>query len=389
MKLLAALFCFFLVAVNSIAQINKNKLDSIVIHSSLPIDQKENRIKIIVGQVNGKSSSNSGLNIEYTSYGEDQYFYPASTVKLPVVLLTLEWLNEHKSYGINLNSTFELISTYSCHNFINFSDKNDDKITIENCLKKILLVSDNNSYNILFDLLGRDYISKKLKEKGYNKSRIVKSFSGCIDSLLNTKPELNFYNNGNLIYHEDSLIYQSVIEKLPFNAIIGDSIMLDSSSTIPGGKDFSLNNYLPLDEALQMLVGLINPDSNKMWNLTSKQRHLVMYWMSRYPKESNLIQYSNTKQYFDAYKKYLIYGRDSNIKIKSPFRIYNIVGLSYGFATDIAYIRSNDGKQEMYLAATIYSNRDKVMNDNKYDYELVCYPFLKYIGKELYNSIKK
>lgn len=108
--------------------------------------------------------------------------------------------------------------------------------------------------------------------------------------------------------------------------------------------------------------------------------------MSRYPRESKIKAYAQNKQYFDAYKKYLFYGREEKpIKSDSP-RIYNIVGLSYGFATDIAYIKSKNGKKEFFIAATTYSNIDGVMNDNKYDYESIGFPFLKYLAKQVYNK---
>ena len=131
--------------------------------SDLKIDTKKNKIQIIVATpVDLKSHSR---NLNYSSYGlnDEEYFYPASCVKLPIILLALEWLNEHKKDRIKISSEFELISSNACHSFKSISNDKDDILTIENCIKKILLVSDNRSYNSLFDLLGRDYIYAKLK----------------------------------------------------------------------------------------------------------------------------------------------------------------------------------------------------------------------------------
>ncbi|MFX4813573.1 serine hydrolase, partial [Acinetobacter baumannii] len=43
----------------------------------------------------------------------------------------------------------------------------DGRPTIENYIKQIFLVSDNDAFNRLYEFLGQDYIQQKLKEKGY------------------------------------------------------------------------------------------------------------------------------------------------------------------------------------------------------------------------------
>jgi hypothetical protein len=371
------------------AKLDSLALKSIVSNYPSTIDSNKNNVQVIVGNVTKDSKGNKRIVYVNLDSNSTSYFYPASCVKLPVVIIALEWLNEHKKDGVLINSEFELKSNYSCHSFTSLSDDKDDLLTIENCIKKILLVSDNRSYNALFDLLGRDYINLKLKEKGYIKSQIAKSFSGCADSILSIKPSVRFFNKkSETLFSLDSIIYNNPINKLTIDARVGDSLMIDSVTTITGAKDFSMNNYLPLDEGLDMLVQLIYPSKSPTWHITTKQRKFLMYWMSRYPKESKLTTYTSNQQYFDAYKKYLIYGR-TEMDIKSDsLRIYNIVGLAYGFATDIAYLKSTNQKVECFIAATTYSNNDGVMNDNKYDYQTIGFPFLKYLGTEIFNRLK-
>jgi hypothetical protein len=389
--LLLLSICFLFSAKSNSQNTSKNKIDlkRIVAESPVAIDISANKLQIIVGEI--QKSKSSKIDITYTKLGvqSEGYFYPASCVKLPLVILALEWLNEHRDANITISSPFELVSGVNCHSFKSIGDSYDDILTIENCIKKILLVSDNRSYNALFDLLGRDYINSKLKEKGYTKTQIVKSFSGCHDSLLNFKPALNFLNDKHeIIFHLDSLNYVNPISKLPIDAKVGDSIMIDSITTLSGAKDFSFNNYLPLEEGIDMLIQLIYPSEKPKWEITAKQRQFLMYWMSRYPRESKIKIYTSGKQYFDAYKKYLFYGRGEKPIKSDSLRIYNIVGLSYGFATDIAYVKSKSGRKEYFIAATTYSNVDGVMNDNKYDYETIGFPFLKYLGRQIYNQRK-
>ncbi|WP_432712647.1 serine hydrolase, partial [Pedobacter sp.] len=110
------------------------------------------------------------------SYNLDDhhYFYPASTVKLAAVIFALEKVNELKIKGLNANSTMITDS-----NFIG-QTKVDKDLTAENGLpsighyiKKILLTSDNDAFNRLFEFIGRAELNAKLTKYGLNNSRIL------------------------------------------------------------------------------------------------------------------------------------------------------------------------------------------------------------------------
>ena len=66
-------------------------------------------------------------------------------------------------------------------------------------------------------------------------------------------------------------------------------------------------------------------------------------------------------------------------------KIFNKIGLAYGFTIDNAYIVDLDNNVEFFLTAVIYSNSNEVMNDNVYDYEDVSIPFLSKLGRAIYS----
>ena len=69
---------------------------------------------------------------------------------------------------------------------------------------------------------------------------------------------------------------------------------------------------------------------------------------------------------------------DSNI------RIFNKEGDAYGFLTDVSYFVDFKNNVEFFLSANIYCNSDGIFNDDQYDYETVGYPFLKNLGRVIY-----
>lgn len=100
------------------------------------------------------------------------------------------------------------------------------------------------------------------------------------------------------------------------------------------------------------------------------------------PKESVHPQYDSS--YTDAYVKFLLFGGGGSIENKN-LRIFNKVGDAYGFLTDAAYVVDFANGVEFLLSATIYCNSDGIFNDDKYDYDSVGFPFMKNLGRVIYD----
>jgi hypothetical protein len=69
--------------------------------------------------------------------------------------------------------------------------------------------------------------------------------------------------------------------------------------------------------------------------------------------------------------------------------VFNKVGWSYGFLTDVSYVVDFNRGIEFMLAATLYVNSDGVLNDGKYDYKTVGWPFLYQLGQTVYQFEQK
>ena len=77
--------------------------------------------------------------------------------------------------------------------------------------------------------------------------------------------------------------------------------------------------------------------------------------------------------------------RGINRKLPENVRVFNKVGWAYGFMTDVSYVVDFRNKVEFMLSATIYVNSDGILNDNRYDYDSIGYPFLYELGQTIYN----
>jgi RluA family pseudouridine synthase len=96
---------------------------------------------------------NNEIKFKDYTYNLDakNYFYPASTVKLPIAILALEKLSSIKNTSIN--SEFSI-------------DGNLEKFKFWQEISKVFAVSDNDASNHLLEFLGFDYLNKTMADKG-------------------------------------------------------------------------------------------------------------------------------------------------------------------------------------------------------------------------------
>jgi hypothetical protein len=66
-------------------------------------------------------------------------------------------------------------------------------------------------------------------------------------------------------------------------------------------------------------------------------------------------------------------------------RVFNKVGWAYGCLTDVSYVVDFRNNIEFMLTATIYVNADGILNDDKYEYDTVGWPFMNKLGQTIYS----
>ena len=368
-------------------------------------NRKDLNVQIIYTQVNRGANGIANLQHHYFNVNADKYFYPASTVKLPVVLLALQKLNELKhrarlparagtdgngevGQGIDRNTTMLTRAAFSGQTDV-FNDPTtfDGKPSIAHYIKKILLVSDNDAYNRLYEFLGQDYINAEMKKKGYADVQILHRLNIFLTEEENRRTNpVKFYNDNN------NILYQQAAQKSNLKYIVRKDSL--GNGYYSGGKlinrtmDFSKKNRIGLEDLHKILISLVFPDKVKAgqrFNITEDDRQFVLKYMSQYPSESIYPPYAaDTINYWPAYCKFLFYGAEK-VKPESNIRIFNKVGDAYGHLIDAAYIVDFKNKIEFFVSAIIYCNSDGILNDDKYDYDSIGLPFMKNLGKVIYD----
>jgi len=112
------------------------------------------KYQIIYTQINRDNSNVPYFTNYYLNVDRHSYFNPASTVKLPVVLMALEKLNTLDIKNLTKYSVMLTDSSYSHQIAVTKDSTSENRLpSIANYIKKILLVSDNDAYNRLYEFV--------------------------------------------------------------------------------------------------------------------------------------------------------------------------------------------------------------------------------------------
>ncbi|WP_420151003.1 serine hydrolase [Spirosoma sp.] len=344
------------------------------------------RLQIIYTQINRDKNNTPSFTHYYFHVDSTDYFNPASTVKLPLALLSLEKLNRMQKPDVTKFTAMQFDSAYSKQTK-EWRDETSETgyPSIAHFIKKAFLVSDNDAYSRMYEFVGQQEINRSLHAKGYLDTRITHRFVRMsADENRHTNPVRFIRQDGTLLYAQPAAYNPD-----PFDfrrvARLGKGYMTGNDSLVHEPFNFTERNKLPLEAFQQMLQSVMFPESvpdRQRFNLTPADYRFLYQYLSQYPGETNYPKY-DAKQYYDAYVKFFF--MDSlHHQMPDRVRVFNKVGWAYGFLTDASYVVDFKNKVEYMLAATLYVNSDGILNDDKYEFDTVGQPFMYQLGQTIY-----
>ena len=372
-KYFLALFSLLLLSCNS----TNNPIELIIKKrepklKSIYKNKENHNLQILYTKV-VRDSSGAPTFIEY-DYKVDNnfYFYPASTMKLPIVVLTLQKINELRNEGLNISVENKIL-------LVN-EDQKIKETTFKDLIAKVFLVSDNSASNILINFLGYNYFNQEMRKKGLN--TIVLNHKFNPDPYV--KNDWTIYTlDGDLISKDE---VQEVIEHNSLDNLRQGKSQILNNEKIDNPFNFKTKNRASLRDLDGVMKRIIYPElfrEKDRMNLRDQDYNFLRYWMSRFTFEDVGLEYQKDSKYFDSYNKFFIYG-DSTNTIDRKIRIYNKVGIAYGTLTDISYIKDYQKDIEFFLSATLYVNQNQIVNDNLYEYDDLGIPFLAELARQVY-----
>ncbi|PWK16762.1 beta-lactamase family protein [Arcicella aurantiaca] len=345
------------------------------------------RLQILYTQIDRDKNNRP----KFTSYGyrinDTEYFYPASTVKFPASALALEKINNLNIKGLTKETAMLTGAEYERHTPVTKDTTSENGLpSVAHYIKKILMVSDNDAFNRLYEFLGQDGFNDALHKKGYENTRIFHRLQVGMNKEQNRRTNPIKFVSGNEILYQQPMVISEKNYSSPKPIGIGKGYM-QGDSVVNTPFDFKDRNFYPLLDQQSVLKSIIFPEAveaKKRFNLTDEDYQFLYKYMSQMPTESVYPNYNPT-EFYPTYCKFMLYGSGKNDVPNPSVRIFNKVGDAYGFLLDNAYIVDFEKGIEFMVSAVLLCNKDEIFNDDKYDYDTIGFPFMKNLGQLLYN----
>lgn len=353
------------------------------------------RVQILYTQIRRDQHGRPSFRSYTYRLRPQEYFYPASTVKLPTVAIALEQFSQ----GWNCKgqplptreSPLRIDSAFAGQTRVLVdSTAPGGRPSIGNYVRKVLLISDNDAYNRLYEWVGQGPLNERLHRLHLRRTRIIGRLSvgDKEPGSRHTNPFTLYFDSAG---HPAARRYPARFNERPLPPLrarrirIGRAYM-EGEKRIEQPFDFSTKNAFSLREQQRVLRALLFPDFTpvrRQFDLSSGDYAFLRHYLSLPPRLSRYPRY-DAAHYPDNYAKFLLVGGPPTA-LPEGVRIYNKIGQSYGFLIDNACIVDSLRGVEFMLAAVVYSNADGVLNDDRYEYDTVGLPFLRRLGQLLYH----
>ncbi len=394
------LLVFIGLAASGLAQKTSKYLDSLL-KTSLPqhakvfASPKKYKLQIIYTKITRDKNNVPSFKNYYWRADTNQFFYPASLVKLPVSISAIEKINELKDKGLDRNTAMLTDSAFFCQKKVPKDSTSESGFpSVAHYIKKMFLISDNYSFSRVYEFVGTDHLHKNMESWGLPRIHIVNRLDGqCKNDTGKITSPVTFISPEGKELYKQPLTFAKYNETYPLpEAKVGRAHVNEYGKRVYEPKDFSRHNFMSLSDCHEVMKRLVfrnYMEKEKKYNMSEEDWKFMMKYLGMYPRESDKPKYSDRKVFYDSFKKYFIWGAAVPTISSDTLREFNIVGRAYGFLSDVAYIVDYKNKVEFLLSATIYVSEKNIVGSGKYEYDLIGLPLFKDVSRLIYAEEKK
>jgi hypothetical protein len=348
------------------------------------------RVQVLIAEV--VTNRHGRAVLQRSGYRVDaEYFYPASAIKLcaaVAALQTIEQLQAETAATDLLDVPLEIAPLFpgDAAQTNDVSNLAGGHITVAQELRKLALVSGNEAFNRLYDLVGHAALNEDMHALGLRSVVINHRLS---EARAIPDPRASAAVTFRLTNHEPIVVPARSSQLRLTNCSPGlrvGSGYLQGEQLISTPMDFSTRNGISLVDLQNLLVKVARPDidlGTPALRLSASHRERLLQAMTQYPRESRNPSYP-ADRYPDDYGKFLLPGIRRVWPSMTPgerVEITGKIGRAYGFSIENAYVLNPRTGRAVFVAAVLYTNADGVLNDDKYEYDTVADPFFADLGE--------
>lgn len=308
----------------------------------------------------------------YYQVDADQYFYPASTVKLPMAAAALEKINLLAIPRLTVNTPY-----FTTVNSLDTGYQPGAPSSVAADIECMLTLSSNTAFNRLYQFTGPCALRDTLVSKGYHQAEIRHQlgFADIGTGHADTVP--CSFIEGNTTIYEQPGAHCHISAGVPHYAGTAFFDALGRLQERP--MDFSYRNCLSLLNLHKILQSIIFPERvtfEQGFRLTDTDHRLLMRSLGQWPRQMENLPAN--ADYPDHYAKFLL-------PDVHGLRCFNKAGWAFGFLTDTAYFADPVRGIEFCLSATIAVHDGTPLQAQMPEQEKTGRQWLKALGTAVYD----
>lgn len=326
------------------------------------------------------------LVVEHGYRVDAEYIYPASAIKtfasVGALLVLRDLRAEGHRVGLHTPMAYCDGDSKRCKDE-DPSNVVDGTITVGHEIRKMQLVSNNDAFNRLYELVGHRELNERMWALGFPSLRVHHRMYGVHDELAQrTTPRIELRPRRGATVVVPARVSDLDLPPTPSHDMqLGVGYIEDAThSLVEEPLDFSRKNYVSVRDLHRLTIALARPELPGVpdLGLTPAHRKFLLTAMIDDPLESANPVYTNPR---DSGLRYhtLIKGMMTVIP-KEQILYVGKAGRAYGFHLDNAYIEDKKSGRAMVVTVVAYANANGVLNDNKYEYDGITRPLLKNMG---------
>lgn len=342
------------------------------------------RIQILVGEV--VRTDGGEPCVRYSSFRLGaEYFYPASAIKTVGSVAALDALESTDGWGVDDPIRFEPMSLDGVDGAPGVVSTARET-TLRELLDETLVVSSNESFNGLYDIAGRDALNEHSWEHGLASVRLHHRLGRTRAAQKTHAVSPAFDVQLDETWRDVGSTRRSNVELPPHPApdpTLGEGYIDPMTGDRVGAPmDFGEKNGMSLRDLLAVVAAVARPDITGDFDLglEDDSRELMRELMERRPAGADEAETRAREARYKPLSPGVLEALGGD---RQRFRYVNKAGRAYGFHLDAAYVEDTESGRAFFVAATIWANANRILNDNEYEYDALSYPFLVELGRVL------
>ena len=341
------------------------------------------RAQVLVNEVVPRKGASDCL-IERGYRTDAEYVYPASAIKTVGAVAALRLVMERARRDLDARLGLDSVLWYRRPE--NFDDLESTEYhwklggTLREIIEKTLVVSSNEDFNKLYDLVGHRALNEWMWEAGLESLRMKhRMFSKRTVEEQKWTPKVGVGESEERKTVRPARRSDLELEETPASRIeVGEThVDFITGEYREEPMDFSDKNYISVRDLQRLMLGILRPDlADVDFYGLDTYRGFLKRTLATHPDAESEEEKRNLVRRFSP-----MYPGFSDVVGEERLEYVNKAGRAYGFHLDNAYVVDEKTGRELFVTAVIYVNENEKLNDNQYQYEEKSYPFLEGVGR--------